>query len=75
MEKYLQKQYLRKLCYDVISHQEAQNGSLCSYCELPLKIEVLEDIEKMQCGHFYHKICLIHNRNLCSVCKTDKDFP
>lgn len=40
----------------------------CSYCNLPLNCPILEDIEKLNCGHMFHKICIRHLNNVCKQC-------
>lgn len=68
--KYLHRKHVRKMTFDSAAVRISEScKELCRFCELPLNIEILEDVDRLKCGHVFHAICLNHNNRICCICE------
>lgn len=69
MEKYLQKKYLGENLTERLMPSGNNMASLkCTYCQLPLNANIIQEFKNLSCGHVYHIICLQMINNMCNVC-------
>ncbi|RZB40395.1 Hermansky-Pudlak syndrome 5 protein -like, partial [Asbolus verrucosus] len=53
---YLSKKYLRGSDYDApIANKSLESIPNCDHCQLPLKVPIIENTKKLNCGHCYHQ--------------------